>query len=136
MAFSPQQIYPIDFEKSVAVGVNLPLNGPAVFISNYLTQDAIKNNLINFFLTNPGERPLNPSFGGGLRDFIFEQIAEDNLINLKEDISFKLDTYFPNIAVEELNITPQDDINQITVTMKYSVINTNITDNLEIQFTS
>jgi phage baseplate assembly protein W len=135
MAFNPQQIYPIDFNSSVAVGVNLPLNGPAVFISNYLTKDAIKNNLINFFLTNPGERPLNPSFGGGLRDFIFEQIAEDNLINLKEDISFKLDTYFPNIAVESLDITPQDDINQITVTMKYSVINTNITDNLEIQFT-
>jgi len=135
MAFNPQQIYPIDFNSSVAVGVNLPLNGSAVFISNYLTKDAIKNNLINFFLTNPGERPLNPSFGGGLRDFIFEQIAEDNLINLKEDISFKLDTYFPNIAVESLDITPQDDINQITVTMKYSVINTNITDNLEIQFT-
>jgi uncharacterized protein len=136
MAFNPQQIYPIDFNSSVAVGVNLPLNGPAVFTSNYLTKDAIKNNLINYFLTNPGERPLNPSFGGGLREFIFEQIAEDNLINLKEDISFKLDTYFPNITVEELNITPQDDINQITVTMKYSVINTNITDNLEIQFTS
>jgi uncharacterized protein len=135
MAFNPQQIYPIDFNSSVAVGVNLPLNGPAVFTSNYLTKDAIKNNLINYFLTNPGERPLNPSFGGGLREFIFEQIAEDNLINLKEDISFKLDTYFPNITVEELNITPQDDINQITVTMKYSVINTNITDNLEIQFT-
>ena len=135
MAFNPQQIYPIDFNSSVAVGANLPLNGPAVFTSNYLTKDAIKNNLINYFLTNPGERPLNPSFGGGLREFIFEQIAEDNLINLKEDISFKLDTYFPNITVEELNITPQDDINQITVTMKYSVINTNITDNLEIQFT-
>ena len=74
MAFNPQQIYPIDFNSSVAVGVNLPLNGSAVFISNYLTKDAIKNNLINFFLTNPGERPLNPSFGGGLRDFIFEQI--------------------------------------------------------------
>jgi phage baseplate assembly protein W len=135
MAFNPQQIYPIDFDNSVAVGVNLPFNGPAVFISNYLTKDAIKNNLINFFLTNPGERFLNPSFGGGLRKFIFEQIAEDNIESLKEDISLKLDLYFPNINVEELDITTQDDINQITVIMKYSVINTNITDNLEIQFT-
>lgn len=134
MAFNPQQIYPIDFDNSVAVGVNLPFNGPAVFISNYLTKDAIKNNLINFFLTNPGERFLNPSFGGGLRKFIFEQIAEDNIESLKEDISLKLDLYFPNVNVEELDITTQDDINQITVIMKYSVINTNITDNLEIQF--
>jgi hypothetical protein len=64
MPFSPQQIAPIDFDASVAVGVNLPFSGPAVFISNYQTKDAIKNNLINFFLTNPGERVLNPTFGG------------------------------------------------------------------------
>jgi hypothetical protein len=78
MPFNPQQIYPIDLNPSKAVGVDIPFNGPAVFKSNYLTKDAIKNNLINFFLTNPGERFLNPTFGGGLRAFIFEQITTDN----------------------------------------------------------
>ena len=133
MAFNPQQIYPIDLDNSAAVGVNLPLNGPAVFISNFQTKDAIKNNLINFFLTNPGERPLNPTFGGGLRAFIFEQITTDNLNFLREDINAKLSSYFPNINVADLIITGQEDLNQITVTLKYSVINTNITDTLEIQ---
>jgi phage baseplate assembly protein W len=133
MAFSPQQIYPIDLNASAAVGVNIPLNGPAVFISNYQTKDAIKNNLINFFLTNPGERPLNPTFGGGLRAFIFEQITTDNLNFLREDINDKLTVYFPNIEINDLIVTGQEDSNQITVTLKYSVINTNITDNLEIQ---
>jgi phage baseplate assembly protein W len=133
MAFSPQQIYPIDLDNSAAVGVNLPLNGPAVFVSNYQTKDAIKNNLINFFLTNPGERPLNPTFGGGLRAFIFEQITADNLNFLREDINAKLSSYFPNINVADLIVAGQEDLNQITVTLKYSVINTNITDTLEIQ---
>jgi phage baseplate assembly protein W len=133
MAFNPQQIYPIDLNANAAVGVNLPLNGSAVFISNYQTRDAIKNNLINFFLTNPGERPLNPTFGGGLRAFIFEQITTDNLNFLREDINSKISIYFPNITVNDLVITGQEDLNQITVTLKYSVINTNITDTLEIQ---
>ena len=133
MSFSPQQIYPIDLNASAAVGVNLPLSGPAVFISNYQTKDAIKNNLINFFLTNPGERPLNPTFGGGLRAFIFEQITTDNLNFLREDVNSKISIYFPNITVEDLIVTGQEDLNQITVTLKYSVINTNITDTLEIQ---
>jgi phage baseplate assembly protein W len=133
MAFSPQQIYPIDLNASAAVGVNLPLSGPAVFISNYQTKDAIKNNLINFFLTNPGERPLNPTFGGGLRAFIFEQITTDNLNFLREDVNSKISIYFPNITIEDLIVTGQEDLNQITVTLKYSVINTNITDTLEIQ---
>jgi phage baseplate assembly protein W len=134
MAFNPQQIYPIDLNASKAVGVDIPFNGNAVFKSNYLTKDAIKNNLINFFLTNPGERYLNPTFGGGLRAFIFEQITSDNLDFLREDINSKLINYFPNVQVDDLTVTGQIDTNQITVTLQYSVINTNITDNLEIQF--
>jgi phage baseplate assembly protein W len=134
MAFSPQQIYPIDFDASAAVGINLPLGGPAVFISNYQTKDAIKADLINFFLTNPGERPLNPTFGGGLRAFIFEQITVDDLNFLREDINQKISTYFPNIVVDDLIVSGQPDNNQITVTLKYSVTNTNISDVLEIQF--
>ena len=133
MAFSPQQIYPIDLNASAAVGVNLPLNGSAVFISNYQTKDAIKNNLINFFLTNPGERPLNPTFGGGLSVLILEQITTDNLTVHREDINTKISLYFPNVNVEDLIVTGQEDLNQITVTLKYSIINTNITDTLEIQ---
>jgi phage baseplate assembly protein W len=134
MAFNPQQIYPIDLNASKAVGVDIPFNGNAVFKSNYLTKDAIKNNLINFFLTNPGERYLNPTFGGGLRAFIFEQISEGNLDGLKENINYQLKQSFPNIQVNDLTVTGQIDTNQITVTLQYSVINTNITDNLEIQF--
>ena len=134
MAFNPQQIYPIDLNASKAVGVNIPLSGPSVFISNYQTKDAIKNNLINFFLTNPGERPLNPLFAGGLRAFIFEQITNDNLNFLREDINSKLENYFPNIQIEDLIVSGQEDTNQITVTLKYSVINTNIIDTLEIEF--
>jgi phage baseplate assembly protein W len=133
MAFNPQQIYPIDLNASKAVGVDIPFKGPAVFKSNYLTKDAIKNNLINFFLTNPGERYLNPLFGAGLRAYIFEQITNDNLDFLREDINSKLNTYFPNIAINDLIVTGQVDTNQVTVTLNYSVINTNITDNLEIQ---
>ena len=134
MAFSPQQIAPIDFDASTAVGVNLPFSGPAVFISNYQTKDAIKNNLINFFLTNPGERVLNPTFGGGLRAFIFEQITLDNLNFLREDINQKLTLYFPNVIVEDLTVTGDPDLNTINVTLKYSIINTSVYDTLEIQF--
>ena len=135
MAFDAQQIFPIDFNKSAAVGIDLPFNAPSVFRSNFTTKQAIKNNLINYFLTNPGERPLNPSFGGGLRSFIFEQIATDNLDFLKERISSDLAAFFPNISIDKLEVLKQDDLNTITVSLTYSVVNTNISDTLEIDFT-
>jgi phage baseplate assembly protein W len=134
MAFNPQQIYPIDLNPSKAVGVDIPFNSPSVFKSNYLTKDAIKNNLINFFLTNPGERYLNPNFGGGLRAFIFEQITLNQLDFLREDINDKLSLYFPNLKINDLTVTGNPDTNTISISLSYSIPNTNISDNLEIQF--
>jgi phage baseplate assembly protein W len=134
MAFNPQQIYPIDLNTNVAVGVNLPFSDPAVFKSNYLTKDATKNNIINYFLTNPGERPLNPSFGGGLRNFIFEQIANDTLDGLKETISLQLQNVFPNVTVNSIDVLKEEDTYGIIVKIKYSINNTNIVDNIQLQF--
>ena len=134
MAFEAQQIYPIDFNKSAAVGVDIPFTAPSVFRPNYTTGAAIKNNLINYFLTNPGERPLNPTFGGGLRAFIFEQITDNNLDFLEEQISSNLQIFFPNIDIRNFEILSQEDLNTITISLTYNVINTNISDTLEIDF--
>ena len=134
MAFNPQLINPIDLNPNLAVGVNLPFSGPSVFTSNYLTSDAIKNNLINYFLTNPGEIPLNPTFGGGLRAFIFQQISENSLDGLKENVSLKLETYFPNVIINSLDVLKRDDENSVVVQLKYSIANSNINDNLTFNF--
>ena len=134
MAFNPQLINPIDLNPNLAVGVNLPFSGPSVFTSNYLTSDAIKNNLINYFLTNPGEIPLNPTFGGGLRSFISQQISENSLDGLKENVSLKLETYFPNVIINSLDVLKRDDENSVVVQLKYSIANSNINDNLTFQF--
>ena len=134
MAFNPQQINPIDLNPNVAVGVNLPFSGPGVFTPNYLTSQAIKNNIINYFLTNPGEIILNPEFGGGLRDYIFEQIAEDTLDFLKQDVEQKLEKYFPTVIINSLDVLRNDDENSVIVQLKYSVANSNINDNITFQF--
>jgi phage baseplate assembly protein W len=134
MSFGPIQIYPIDLQESTAVGVNLPLSGVSVFDSNYQTKDAIKNNLINFLLTNPGERPLNPLFGGGLRAFIFEQITNNDLEFLQTDISDKISLYFPTVKVEELTVTGNPDLNTVNIALSYSIINTTIQDQLQLNF--
>lgn len=134
MPFDAQQIYPIDFNNSAAVGINLPLTFPAVFNPNFTTKDAIRNNLINYFMTEPGEIPLNPSFGGGLRSFIFEQITSNNLDFLKERIQTQLEQYFPDILIGNLDILRQEDNNQITISLTYSIVNTNINGEVEFNF--
>jgi len=135
MAFGAKRIFPLDQKPGTAVGIAIPFNAPAVFFSTYTTQDTIRNNLLNFFLTNQTERYLNNQFGANLRAFIFEQITNDNLDGLKENIQSLIAQYFTNIRVDSLNIFQQPDYNEITVDLKYSIINTGITDQVEISFT-
>ena len=134
MAFGVRRVYPNDLRPRVAIGVNLPFNAPGVFEPNYLTKDAIKNNLINFFLTNPGERIENPLFGAGLRNFIFSQIQTDNLDFIKEDVQTKINDNFNNISVEEINVFRSVDENTIKINITYSIPNTGINDTLELNF--
>ena len=134
MAFGAIQISPTTFQPSTAIGVNLPLALPRVFDPNYETRIAIKNNITNYFLTNPGERPGNPAFGGGLRKFIFEQISSNTFDSLREDIQAKFQTQFPSVIVDSVEITEQPDFNILTVKIAYEISNTNISDNLEFRF--
>ncbi len=127
-------LYPIDFNNSAAVGINLPLNFPTAFNPNFSTKDAIRNNLINFFLTEPGEIPLNPLFGGGLRSFIFEQINTDNLGFLKENIESQLERHFSDISVGSLEVSIEKNNNEINMAVTDSIINTNIDGEVEFNF--
>ena len=134
MAFNARQIYPNDLRPRRAIGFDLPIDGPAAFISNYQTRDAIKNNLVNYLLTNPGERPLNPEFGAGLRNFIFNAINSDNFKFLKEDIQNKVAANFSNVNLNEVIVSRTNTNNEIVVNITYSIPNTGINDELILNF--
>ena len=134
MAFDPRRIYPNDLRPRVAIGVDLPLDGPIAFIPNYQTKDAVKNNLINYLLTNPGERIENPLFGAGLREYIFTQIFNKNLDFIREDLQDKINENIPNIEIEELNVFEDVNENTVKINLTYNVPNTGINDTLELNF--
>ena len=90
--------------------------------------------LVNFFLTNPGERPDNPSFGGGLRRFVFEQLSDDNIDLIEEDLTTKLSEQFPDVVVGQVQINSLPDENTLQISLTYQVVNTGIEDALTFNF--
>ena len=134
MAFGQRQIFPTDFKPDVALGVDLPFNAQGVFRSTYASKDAIKVNLVNYLLTNPGERIANPNFGAGLRAYVFEQITDENLDFIEEKIQDDITNNIPNVDLQEVTVSATADLNQVTVALFYSIANTGITDNVELTF--
>ena len=134
MAVGAVRKFPNDTRQRVGIGVDIPFSSGGVFTPNYTTKEAIKNNIINYFLTNPVERPANPLFGGGLRNFIFEQISFENLDFLKEDINTKLQQFFPDVVINEVEVIGNEDQNEVVVNLQYAVSNTGIEDELNLSF--
>jgi phage baseplate assembly protein W len=134
MAFNVQKISPLDLQPRKAVGVKLPFLSRSVFTQTYTTQDALKSNLINFLLTNKGERFLNPNFGADIRALLFEQITSEIQDTVSAVIRTGIQTWFSNVRIQTLNVIESPDTNTITIYMKYTVDFTNIQDELVINF--
>jgi len=134
MAFGQRQIFSTDFQPNVAIGLDLPFNANGVFRSTYQSKDAVKVNLVNYLLTNPGERIANPSFGAGLRQFIFEQITDGNLEFLEDKLQEDITNNIPNVNLQNLTVTGAPDLNTVNIIIDYSIANTGITDNVELTF--
>ena len=134
MAFNVQQINPLDLQPRKAIGVSLPFSAKAVYTSTYTTKDALKSNIINYFLTEKGERFLNPNFGAGLRAILFEQASQDVEEQIRYIVSQGLADWFPNVVANNIRIISTPDTNTTTVYINYSVSQTNIQDELAINF--
>ena len=129
-----KKIDPIDLQPRKAVGIDIPFSGNAVFNSTFTTKDAIKANLINYFLTNPGERFFNVDFGAGLRQLLFEPIDEDNIEELRGKILNDLQIFFPKVKPTQIDLRGIPESNTVEFTMRYAIADSNIEDGILINF--
>lgn len=132
MSYIIRNINPLDVTPSKGIGVSIPFDGPTGLNITYTSKDAIRTNLLNFLLTGTRERILNPNFGSGLRNQIFEIINNGTMDDMRDMIHNYITNNFPIVKIEKLIITPEE--HTITVYFSYSVINTNITDDISLNF--
>ena len=126
---------PIDSNPRKAVGFGFPINGDAVFVPTYTTKDQIKSNLVNYLLTNRGERVFNPNYGANLRTQVFEMIQDDSLENLESIIIEEIGERFPLVQVEQIEFNPEEDRNTLFFTLKYTVVLLGFEDEINIELT-
>ncbi len=132
MAQIIQRKFTLDTEDRKAVGFDFPINGNAVFNPTYQTKDQIKANLVNYLLTNKGERVFNPNFGSDLRSLLFENIVEGNLEELKGRIQSDIRSFFPTVDVKQVKFNNQPDNNTVNFILVYEIKNFGVTDSIDI----
>jgi phage baseplate assembly protein W len=122
-------VNPIDVGQKKGIGISVVFNNDtSVFNTTTTTKEQVKSNLINYILTDKGERLFNPTFGGNLRASLFEpDTAFDSVAARLEN---EIYAYVPNIIIRDISIKRSSDINYITISLSYSINNQD--DNLVI----
>ena len=64
----------------------------------------LKSNLRILLRTNVGERPMNPTFGIRLREFMFDQITDEIEEIIKDSIYIAVAKWMPAIKITKLDI--------------------------------
>ena len=106
-------------------------DGPYTLIKDY--KSLAKQNLKCLVLTAPGERVMDPEFGVGLRNYLFEQMDSLLTSRIRARIIDQVGKYLPYITVTDVNFgdTGSDD-NKLDVEIRYVVQGLSITDLLTI----
>ena len=120
----------VDLNPKQGIGLDLPFEGNQLFNVNYLSKDQVKANLINLFLTSPGERLHNPFFGVGLKRLLFENDINEQKIEAL--IETQVQTYIPSVIIEGIDLDVMADENKLTITFTYSFIYEESPQQLEI----
>lgn len=118
-------------QREIGIGVQFQPN--SVFISTYTTKQQVKNQLINYILTNPGERFFQPYFGSGIRNLLFQQDVD--LESLEDTLQQNIENFVQNIIVNSVNITTNTTrTNAINININYSI--NSITDEINVELNS
>jgi phage baseplate assembly protein W len=89
-------------------------------------------NFKTLLLTNPGERVMEPEFGVGLKQFLFENFSESTFAKIERKIMQQAKLYIPIVSIQEIEFTPlESNANALNIRIKYSLPNLNIKDLLE-----
>ena len=125
-------ISPLDFNKNKAIGVAFPFDSPGVFRQSFKEKDAIKSNLINLLLTEPGERIMEPTFGLGLKNKLFENNI--NVEELKINIGDKINQFIPQINLIDVNAQLIENSHTLMIQISYRITSSGEQDAIEVNF--
>ena len=104
--------YIVDRDDDVFIGLDFPLhrgddrNGN--FAATFTTLEAVKVNVRNLLQTELGERPMQPTLGVKLKQYLFEPFTEDIKVAIQNTIVETFSVWLPFVTIFTLDVEMSD----------------------------
>ena len=83
--------------------------------------EAVKNSIVTAFLTSPGDKILNPTYGVDLRQYIFEPIDDFTTDIIRDDIMIKLPIMEPRVEIVDVEVIGDEDNNTYYIDLQINI---------------
>jgi phage baseplate assembly protein W len=84
-------------------------------------EEHVYGEVLQLLLTNPGERPFVPDFGGGVRRMVFEGTGQTTEAMAKALISQAISRWLDQrVTLQELNVTTQN--SSVIIDLTYRIV--------------
>ena len=96
-------------------------------------QEMIRQNLKMLILTNPGERMMDPNFGVGMKQFLFQTYSENVYSEIDSKIREQVSIYIPAVKIQDVKFySIEEDSNILKFRLVYSIPAIAINDLLDL----
>ncbi|MBJ7556619.1 GPW/gp25 family protein [Marinomonas spartinae] len=101
-----------------------------------LSQDEvdIQQSLSILLSTSPGERIMSPDYGCKLNQFVFAELTQTTLTEIKYEIQQAILFFESRINLQEIHIQPNVDQGQLMIRLEYLIVTTNTRSNMVYPF--
>jgi phage baseplate assembly protein W len=107
---------------SIAPKLPLTIDSVDGYTSIKRLKALIKQNFKMIILTNPGERVMQPEFGVGIKQFLFENFSQNVYADIDVKIREQAATYLPVIRIINLEFAESSmDNNEISIRIEFSI---------------
>lgn len=119
-----------------AYGITLPIQiGNTAFNQSFTSFEQVKSNIKNVLLTKRLERVMNPDFGSGLQELLFEMNDEILVSDVEEVIRESVERWLPYVSIDTIDVRSTDelrDLNRLDISISFRVSNNPNLDNVTI----
>lgn len=113
-------------------GIVLPISRgqQGYFNQSFSIEEQVKSNLNLLLRTKKGERRMNPEFGSGLWNILFEQNTEDIIGIIDSAIRKDISKWMSYVDVQSIEVDRESDASQqkLNVSVVYTVPSVGITN--------
>ena len=107
---------------SLAPKLPLTLDSGDGYTSIKMLKSLIKQNFKMIILTNPGERVMNPEFGVGIKQFLFENFQSDVYSRIDLKIREQTSRYLPVVSIETIQFGNKGvNSNKLAIRIEYRI---------------